>query len=82
MYACCTSCCIRTDLYYIIESLHDITLATRMAEKPMPLLGSMDVFNPDVDDWSSYIERLESFFVANDVKDEKKVAVLVTVIGT
>ena len=48
----------------------------------MPLLGAMDVFNPDVDDWSSYIERLESFFVANDVKDKKKVAVLVTVIGT
>jgi len=35
-----------------------------------------------VDDWSSYVERLESFFLANEVKDEKKVAVLLTVIGT
>jgi len=43
-----------------------------MAEKPLPLLGSMDVFKPDVDDWSAYVERLESFFVANNVKNEKK----------
>ena len=53
-----------------------------MAEKPLPLLGSMDVFNPDVDDWSAYVERLELFFVANNVKNEKKVAVLVIAIGT
>ena len=53
-----------------------------MAEKPLPLLGYMDIFNPEVDDRSSYVERMESFFVASDVKDEKKVAVLVIVIGT
>jgi len=52
-----------------------------MAEK-QPMLGNMDNFNPDVDDWSSYVERLESFFLTKKVKDEKKVAVLLTVIGT
>ena len=41
-----------------------------MAEKPLPLLGSMNAFNPNVDDWSAHVERLESFFAANDVKDE------------
>ena len=51
-----------------------------MAEKPV--LGSMDNFNPDMDDWSAYVERLEPFFLANEIKDDKKVAVLVTVLGT
>ena len=82
MYACCSDNCTRTDFIIIVEYLRDITLAMRMAEKPLPLLGSMDVFNPDVDDWSTYVERLESFFVANDVKDKKKVTALITVIGT
>ena len=53
-----------------------------MAEKALPLQGSMDIFNPDVDDWSAYVERLESFFLANEIKDNKNVAFLITVIGT
>ena len=53
-----------------------------MVEKAPPLLGSMDIFNSDVDDWSAYVERLESFFLTNEIKDNKKVAVLITVIGT
>ena len=60
--------------------LHNTTVATRMAEKP--IIGAMDKFNPDTDDWSAYVERLDSFFLANEIKDEKKVALLVTVLGT
>ena len=44
-------------------------------------LGSMNAFDPDTDDWTAYVERLESFFVANEIKDEKKVSVLVTFLG-
>ena len=49
-----------------------------MAQRP--ILGAMDSFNPDTDDWSAYIERLDSFFLANEIKDDKKVAVLLTVL--
>ena len=51
-----------------------------MAEKP--LLGAMNTFNHDTDDWSAYVKRLESFFLANEIKDDKKATVLVTVLGT
>jgi len=52
-----------------------MTLAMRMAASQ---LGSMNAFDPDTDDWTAYVERLESFFVMNDIKDEKKVSILVT----
>ena len=78
--ACCDSCTIV--IIVILNTYATQQLATRMAEKAPPLLGSMDIFNPDVDDWSAYVERLESFFLANEIKDNKKVAVLITVIGT
>ena len=54
-------------------------MATRMTK---PTLGTMDAFDPDTDNWPAYTERLEQFFVANDITNEKKVAVLLTVIGT
>ena len=47
-----------------------------------PMLGTMDPFDPDIDNWSAYTERLEQFFVTNDIADGKKRAVLLTVIGT
>ena len=47
-----------------------------------PTFGTMDPFDPDTDNWPAYSERLEQFFVANDIADGKKVAVLLTLIGT
>ena len=41
----------------------------------------MGAYNPDTDDWSAYIERLDLFFLANEINDDKKVAVLLTVLG-
>ena len=66
VHACCSDSCTRTDFHNIIAFLHDITLATRMVEKLLPLLGCMDVFNPNVDDWSAYVERLELFMAILD----------------
>ena len=44
--------------------------------------GTMKQFNPEVDDWPTYIERLQHYFVANDVDAaEKKRAILLTVCG-
>ena len=47
-------------------------LATRMAA----LLGSRDQFDPSLEDWTNYVERLGQFFEANrivgDSEDIKK----------
>ena len=46
-------------------------------------LGAVEPFNPDTDEWLSYEERLEQFFLANEIADErKKIAVFLTVIDT
>ena len=55
-------------------------MVTRIAQKLM--LGFMDVYNQDMDGWSTYVKRLNLFFLANEIKDDKKVAVLLTVLGT
>ena len=46
------------------------------------MLGFMDAYNPDTDNWSAYVERLDLFFLANEIKDDKKVTILLTVLGT
>ena len=42
------------------------------AQNPTATLGTMDPFDPDFDNWSAYTERLEQFFVANDIAEGKK----------
>lgn len=45
--------------------------------------GTIENFDPQTDDWPTYIERLHHYFVANDVKDVgKKRSILLTVCGT
>ena len=43
-------------------------LATRMAT-----LGSIESFNPSLEDWNAYSERFEQYVIANEIKDEKKI---------
>ena len=43
--------------------------------------GHIQEFQPDSDSITAYIERMNLFFVANDVPNEKKVAVFLSVIG-
>lgn len=45
------------------------------------LIGTVTAFDASEETWSSYIERLEIFFDANDIKAEKKVSTLLTVMG-
>ena len=44
-------------------------------------LGNLDVFNENNEDWPSYIERVEQFFLANGVEQDLKVPSLLSVIG-
>ena len=48
------------------------------------LMGQMEPYELDRgEEWTTYIERLEQFFVANKITEAKqKVAVLLTVIGS
>jgi hypothetical protein len=48
----------------------------------MPTHGKIDPFVPNQDSWTSYIERLEHYFVANDTAAGKKKSVLLTVCGS
>ena len=47
----------------------------------MATLGHIRKFKPTEENISSYLERVVLFFTANGIKDEKKVAVLLSVIG-
>ena len=49
----------------------------------MPTHGKLGEFESTQETWDSYVERLELYFVANDIVDAaKKRAVLLTVVGT
>ena len=43
--------------------------------------GRKENFDPKVEEWSTYVERLEMFLVVNNVPDEKKAASVLTLIG-
>lgn len=47
----------------------------------MALIGNISEFVPKAEPWSAYIERLEQFFEANDISEEKQVATLLSVMG-
>ena len=44
-------------------------------------IGRITDFDESTELWSSYQERLEQYFLANEIKDEKKVPVLLSVMG-
>ena len=49
----------------------------------MAMHGTVGAFDPTVDDWSTYTERLKHYFVANKVTDaEQKASILLAVCGT
>ncbi|KAH7985906.1 hypothetical protein HPB49_026224 [Dermacentor silvarum] len=47
----------------------------------MPGVGKLEPFDVGTTSWDEYQERVEQFFIANDVEDEKKRAVLLTCLG-
>ena len=49
--------------------------------KAMNSIGKLEEFDEARNDWTAYIERVEQYFLANDVADDKRVPVLLTLIG-
>ena len=47
----------------------------------MALIGRLDAFDPDVEEWPNYVERVEGFFLANDVAADKRVPALLCAMG-
>ena len=48
----------------------------------MAVHGAVAAFDPSKEDFSSYAERLDHYFIANDVKDEaKQRSILLSVCG-
>lgn len=47
----------------------------------MAFVGKVDEFDSANEDWEAYIERVELYCHANDVEDEKKVSVLLSLMG-
>ena len=45
------------------------------------LIGQVEPFQLGVEDWDQYTERLEQYFVCNGIEDDKKTAVLLTMVG-
>ncbi|XP_069103892.1 uncharacterized protein [Argopecten irradians] len=43
--------------------------------------GRIDIFDSSVETWDSESERLDQYFICNDVKNEKKVAALLSLMG-
>ena len=58
------------------EKSNDITV--KMARH----VGKIDTFNESVEDWPTYVERVELYFIANDIPDEKKSPVLLSLMGS
>ncbi|XP_072377873.1 uncharacterized protein [Diabrotica undecimpunctata] len=47
----------------------------------MALIGSIEAFKPKEDDITSYLERMEQLFVCNEIGENKKVPLFLTLIG-
>ena len=57
------------------------TLATRIIQEDMALIGKIEEYD-EKDNWIEYTERLEQYFVANEITDNgKKRADLLSVCG-
>ena len=43
--------------------------------------GTLTAFFPDSEEFSAYLERVELYFVVNEIPDDKKVLIFLNVIG-
>lgn len=47
----------------------------------MPSFGNLEPFEGGGDDWPCYVDRLQAFFLANDVAPEKRTSVFISCCG-
>ena len=47
----------------------------------MTAFGKIESFDATKENWETYVERVEQFFLANDIDDDHKVPTLLSLIG-
>ena len=52
-----------------------------VAASPQLVLGNLGEFHPNTDSITSYLKRVQLYFEANPVEEDRRVAVLLTVVG-
>ena len=57
-------------------------MTTALATSASALIGNIQPFEPDNEKFSSYLERVELFLLANSIAEDKKVPVLLSVVGS
>ena len=45
------------------------------------LIGSIDPFDRTEEDWPTYIERLDQYFAANAITEDRKMSAIICLIG-
>ena len=48
----------------------------------MAALRTVKEFDPDVEEWSSYFDRLEQLFIVHEIAGEKQRAILLSSVGS
>ena len=78
-------------IIFKLRIAQDITVATRKIKSVMETetsvrvygtIGTLQEFNIHQDDWVIYKEKLDQYFLANLISDDRRVSVLLTLIGT
>ena len=47
----------------------------------MAALETVKEFDPDLEEWSSYVDRFEQLFIAHEIAGEKQRAILLSSVG-
>ena len=47
----------------------------------MSLIGSIGPFDDSIEDFETYVSKVELFFTANDIEDAKKSSAFLTLLG-
>ena len=64
----------------IPKQRHDIGDEDKIQEI-MTAIGKIESFHDTKENWETYVERVEQFFLANDIDDDHKVPTLLSLIG-
>ena len=48
----------------------------------MATIGKIEIFDESLEEWATYVERVEQYFIANAVKENKRVPALLSLMGS
>jgi len=90
MYACvvaiilsCTVwrfCCVINILLIVLKK-YNTGDEDGIKQTVMTSFGKIDVFQPEAEEFSAYLERVELYFEANGIKEDKQVPVFLSLLG-